>query len=253
MGRNAKKMSLMIVLSFFLVIHKAAAQENEIKIVGGKYIDSPSTQYLIKLYSEVFERAGYRFVYKHMPNNRASIESDKGDFFAGELSRVSNYSSKHPKLTRLDIPHYNVRFVAISAKHPKLRLDGWESLRGKDYKVAYRRGTKIIEDNLPKVIPRENIIITGETEQGLKLALSERVDIFIEGSVNVSKFFNTDDYKNSKLYFPGVMQQLDIHMFIHENFSDLIPKLNIALKEVKKEGLFEEYRKKANFEALDIK
>lgn len=235
------------------MVEQASAQDKEIKIVGGKSLDSPSTQYLIKLYSEAFKRIGYQFTYKQMPNNRASLESDQGKMYAGELSRVANYNTKHPKLIRLDIPHYSVKFIAISAKYPKLKLDGWDSLKGKNLKVAYRKGTKIFEDHLPNLLPKENIIDTYNTEQGLKIALLGRVDVFLEGSVNIAKFFTEKHYKNSPLYFPGVMQQIDIYMFIHENYREVIPKLNAEIKKMKAEGLFIKYRNDFNFEALEMR
>lgn len=238
---------------FSLMVGQAFAQDKEIRIVGGKSLDSPSTQYLIQLYTEAFDRIGYKFIYERMPNNRASVESDKGEMYAGELSRVSNYDTVHPKLIKLDIPHYSVRFIAISAKYPRLELDGWESLRGKDLKVAYRRGTKIFEDHLPELLPRESIIAIADVEQGLKLALWERVDVFLEGSVNVAKFFEEAQYNESGIYFPGVMEKIDIHMFIHENYGDLIPLLNTALSEMHEEGLFEKFRSDNNFEELEMR
>lgn len=245
--------ALAATLFISLMVGQAFGQEKEIRIVGGKHPDSPSTKYLIKLYSDAFKRIGYKFVYHQMPNNRSSVESDKGDIYSGELSRVVNYNSKHPKLIRLSIPHYSVNFLAVSAKLPKLELNGWESLKGKDLKIAYRRGTKIIEDHLPNLAEKENIIATSDTEQGLKLAILERVDVFIEGSVNIAKFFTDEYYRDSNLYFAGVVQKLDIYMFIHENHAELVPKLNSAMEEMQDEGLFEKYRIETRFEKIQMR
>ncbi len=236
-----------------LIFNQAFGYEKEIRIVGGKNPANPSTIYLNKLYVEAFKRIGCKFIYEEMPNKRASVESDKGEDVAGELSRVSHYNTAHPDLIRLDIPHYSVKFIAISAKYPKLKLNGWESLSGKSLKISYRSGTKIIEDNLPKYIAKESLHPIRRTEQGLRLVLIDRVDVFIEGSVNVVKHFEENEFKESKIYFPGVMDEIKIYMFIHKNYSNLIPNLNAAMKDMYKEGLFDKYRNESNFTALKMR
>lgn len=248
-----KVLGLAVILLMPLTIGPVIAQEYVIRFVGGKSLESPSTQFLLKLYSEAFKRIGYQFSYEEMPNNRASILSDEGKKYAGELSRVSNYDSKHPQMKKLEMPHYSVEFLAISAKYPRFKLAGWDSLTGKNLKIVYRRGTKIIEDNLPQRVSDKNIIAISETEQGLKLVETGRVDLFLEGSVNVARFFETTHYKASDLYFAGVMQKLDIHMFIHENYRAVIPKLNAVLKDMKEEGLFEVFRTETSFEELQMR
>lgn len=253
--RMIKKGAVVTFALFFsaLILNPAVGYEKEIRIVGGKDPESPSSIYLNKLYSEAFKRIGYKFIYEEMPNKRASIESDKGEDVAGELSRVSNYNTVHPDMIRLDIPHYSVKFIAISAKYPKLELNGWKSLKGKDLKIACRRGTKIAEEQLPRYVANEDLSPITSTEQGLRLVLMERVDIFIEGSVNVAKYFEKNEIKKSKIYFPGVMEEIEIFMFIHKNYRDLVPGLNVVMKDMYEEGLFDKYRDEASFTALEMR
>jgi len=236
-----------------LIFNQGFGYEKEIKFVGGKDLENPSTIYLNKLYSEAFKRIGCKFIYEEMPNKRASTESDKGEDVAGELSRVSTYNTAHPDLIRLDIPHYSVKFIAISAKYPKLKLNGWKSLGDKNLKIAYRRGTKIAEDQLPRYVVKESLYPISSTEQGLRLVLKNRVDVFVEGSVNVVKYFEEKEIKESKIYFPGVMEDINIFMFVHKNYSDLVPGLNAAMKDMYQEGLFDKYRNESNFTALKMR
>ncbi|CAH0536532.1 transporter substrate-binding domain-containing protein [Vibrio marisflavi] len=247
-------MKSLFALIFLIASFQSAADSDlaEIQFVGGKYEDNPSTVYLIKLYTEAFRRIGYDFSYKQAPNKRSSIISDRGVKAAGELSRVRNYNDKHTNLIRLSIPHYSVRFVALAIKRPKLGLNGWNSLSDTDLVVTYRIGTKIIEEFLPKHVPSESIHGVVKVEQGLELLSKNRVDIYIEGDVNVYKFLKKDKYSQANIYIAGVMEELPIYMFIHKNYQDVIPKLNSAMKDMQEEGLFEKYRKEANFTPLSI-
>jgi len=76
-------------------------------------------------------------------------------------------------LIKLDIPHYSVKFIAISAKYPKIKLDGWASLEGKGLKVSYRRGTAKTEAQLPKYIPKEDIHIVDNIKPTLAMVIRD--------------------------------------------------------------------------------
>ena len=248
-------MRALIAVILFVTSFQTLSDSNlkQITVVGGKYQDSPSTIYLIKLYTEAFRRVGYEFIYKQVPNKRSSVISDKGIKAAGELSRVHHYNNKHVDMIRLDVPHYTVRFLALSTKNPKLVLNGWSSLDDKELAVAYRIGTKIVEEFLPKHVPDSETYGVVKVEQGLDLIAKKRADIYIEGDVNVYKFLNEEKYEQANIYSAGVMEELNIHMFIHKNYKELVPPLNTAMLEMQKEGLFEKYRAEANFAPVSLK
>ena len=81
-------------------------------------------------------------------------------------------------MIRVEEPIGWASFVAY-AKNPTIRLDGWESLKGAEYRVAYVRGAHICEAHLPEVVNPENLYTVTRWFQGLKMLQAGRIDIFI--------------------------------------------------------------------------
>lgn len=59
------------------------------------------------------------------------------------------------------------------------------------------------------------------------------------------KALATDMFKNSEIRETGVVFAVSIYTFFHKKHAGLLPKIEQVLQEMKAEGLFEQYEKKA--------
>lgn len=243
--KNAISVFAMSLLLCFVILidFKAYAAENQMEIVTYKSRESPDGKFLDLIYTEAFKRLKMIFIYKEYPAKRSFYMSDSGEA-DGELSRVYSYNKEHPNFIRVEEPHWTSGFIAVAAD-PSIHLNGWESLRGTDYKVNYKLGIKGCEVNLPKVVRPEKLEMVTEVFHAYKKILVGRADIFVGAELNAASLLESDEFKNSELRIVGVMEKFTAHMFLHKKHTELVSELSDVLKEMKEEGLLKKYRKTA--------
>ncbi len=122
-------------------------------------------------------------------------------------------------------------------------MNGWNSLKGTEYRVEYQRGTVTCEDNLPKVIRKENLSIITEQIQSLKKLISGRIDLFVDEESGVLTLLQSPEFKGSKIRSVGIMESIVIYPYLHKKHASLAPKMAEIIKTMKTEGLIEQYRK----------
>ena len=195
------------------------------------------------IYTEVFQRLGYELEYKAYSSARASAMSDAGAV-DGEINRVSGYQTAHPNLLRVEESHFPTKLVAFAVK-PEINLKGWNSLKNTEYRVEYRRGTKIVKEGLtPNVAPRY-LSTVATSEQGLKKLIMGRTDLYIDvEDLITEKLGNFDPIKfdSSSVYKAGIMAEDTLHVFLYKTKAALVPKISEVLKMMKDEGLIEQYK-----------
>ena len=198
-------------------------------------------KWLYLSYTEAFKRLGLKLVYEHYPSKRCMYLSDAGKV-DGELGRIYNYNEAHPNLMRVEESSFSVKIAAFAAD-ASIKLNGWESLRGTDYKVRYVLGIKISEDNLPKVVSSKNLYFTFDAYSGINALISGHTDLYVDEEMStVSVLKRTKEFKNAEVQIAGVMEEVFLHAFLHKKNADLVPKLSTVLYEMKLEGLIEKYR-----------
>lgn len=97
-----------------------------------------------------------------------------GDWGVG----VDKYKNT-PHAVKVPEPLSYSRIIAISRQN--FPLDGWKSLKGKS--VVYRRGVKVISENIPSNVSAVYKVSAGK--QGLEMVQYERVDLYIDFSVPI--------------------------------------------------------------------
>lgn len=196
------------------------------------------------IYTEAFNRLGKTLVYRYFPAKRGSLMADN-DQLDGDSGRVYNYNEGHPNMIRVEEPIFSVKFSAFST-NPDIKLNGWNSLIGTDYKVEYTRGTYASAQNLIKVVDKKKLSRVSHWSQGIKKLAAGRSDIFIEAERTVLEALKTSEFINSNIHIAGVMETQTVHAFLHIKHKFLASKLSAVLKEMKKEGLIEKYFKDLN-------
>jgi polar amino acid transport system substrate-binding protein len=204
----------------------------------------PENSYLYKwfklTYTEAFRRLGMEYEVKNYPMKRGPRLVNQGKL-DGDPAREPDFSTKYPNLLRVDEPILTGRMIAYTTDK-KIKLNNkWESLRNTKFRVNYRRGVKICEENLPKVVRPDKLETVNTDIQGLKKLLAKRIDIYVGIESIVVTLLKTKEFSALSFYKAGVMDESKAYPFLHKKHEKLIPKLAAVLKAMKEEGLFEQY------------
>ena len=195
------------------------------------------------IYSEAFKRLGYNFKLVNLPGERAIVDANSG-VVDGEATRVASLESvKYPNLIRVEEPIMVVKEGAYSTD-TSIKINGWESLRGKGFKVGILKGIKSVERKLPLYVEKENIVTLTNFIQCLKMLQARRIDILIIGTViEESVPMKSDTYKDIKRV--GIVEEKFVYPWLHKRHKELVPRLADTLKAMKAEGTFKKLKKEA--------
>lgn len=236
--------SLVVLFS----VHNAICQESAPALKDNTFVMTTIKsendylgKWLRQAYTEVFRRMGLKVEFKQYPAKRASMEAEAGNV-DGELGRPYDYLSEHTNLIRVEESLFPLTFSAFTVQIPIPELNGWESLKGTNYRVGYIRGVRTTESNLPNVIGKENLSDVTEPAQGLKQLISGRIDLFVDEESGILTLLNSPEFKDSKIRSAGIMGSVHLYPYLHKKHADLAPKMAEVIKAVKAEGLVEQYR-----------
>lgn len=232
-----------IMLLFYTGDLMADASEKKMVLVYIVPKESMLGGWVNSIYTEAFKRIGIEFVYEQYPGRRCSVMADEGSV-DGEVARIASYANSHPNLIRVRESGFDVNFIAFSAD-PDINIDGWKSLRDKDYKIVGKRGVKKLQEKLPGVVKKENTYFVSKWSYGFKMLADRRADVFIDVDVGAGRLLDSDEFKSSGIRIAGLMEKEATYAYLHRKHKSVVPQLEKALREMKKEGLIKHFRKLA--------
>ena len=192
------------------------------------------------IFTEAFKRIGLELVFESYPAKRCSYLADEG-MVDGELGRIYSYNEGHPNLVRVEESITSIRWAAYSVDH-EIRVDSWDSFKGTDYKVDYRRGLAKAELRLSEFVKKENLTALDMVTQGLKKLATGRTDIYVDVEETTTQYLVSEEFDHTEIRKIGLIEEETLHAFLHKKNKSYAPKLSGALKEMKEEGLFEKYK-----------
>ena len=136
------------------------------------------------------------------------------------------------------MPHLilTVKDGAYSTDH-SIKIDGWQSLADKPYRVGLLKGIKSVEQKLPLYVDRTNIVTLTDLEQCLKMLLAKRIDLFIVGTlIEESAVMQSGAYREIKCV--GIVETKLTYPWLHKRHQNLVQPLADTLKTMKAEGWF---------------
>ncbi len=242
-----------VVVSGILPVTIGECQDNVTALTANRFViamNRPESDYAHKwcrlIYSEVFRRLEMKAELKYYPISRASLEAEKGEV-DGEAVRIFEYQSAHPNLVRVEASVYSANILAYTINPSIPELNGWDSLKGKHYSIEYPRGSKICEDNLKRVVKKENLTNISEASLGLKKLIAGRTDLYIDGDIVTLALLTTQEFKTpifdgSKVRIAGKMVSVPLYFYVHKKHKKLTLNIADIIEKMKFEGLIEEYR-----------
>ena len=206
-------------------------------------MQTPDGAWLRLIYADAFKRLGYHLVVAEYPLARGAALATKGDV-DGLLQRAAFYHGIDPTLVQVAEHHFTVRFIAYGTR-PMAGLNGWTSLRARDIKVECRRGILVCELQAPKYLGERRVAIANSTELGLRMLVHGRIDLLIDSQYSVDGQLAREEFRCAGVRALGVMDEQTMHVYLHAKQAALAPRLAVVLRQMKQEGLVEQYRIKA--------
>lgn len=231
-------------LALLLLSNPLQAQTPRQKIVMSvfqKPEDSPTVSFLELIYREAFSRMNMDFSFKYVPAQRASIEADSGKT-DGEPARREAHNIMYPHLIRVDESVMVITFAAYST-NSKIKLSGWQSLTGTNYRIDFYRGIPLVPERL-RGLPEQNLLELTSHEQALQRLTSGRSDLYIYTEKDMSFLLKNRKDKKIPIYQVGILDRYTAYPFLHKKHKDLIPKLEAVLRAMKKDGTFKRFEDK---------
>ncbi|ASP47105.1 hypothetical protein B5D82_04560 [Cognaticolwellia beringensis] len=208
------------------------------KLVFATHVRPPLSLYLKEVIQESLKPYAIEVKVIEMPGSRV-ISQVNGGYADGDLSRVINFKD----ISDADTSNYRLvnepivltEIVMITlAKKEIIRPITWETIN--QDKVSFLRGSKTIR----KYLNIENRVAVSSNTQVLEMVANKRVNSAIMFASVAKNMLNQSPELNSKLMIqsPPV---LSFHLFTYLNkkHADLIPKLELSLKQLKDDGFLE--------------
>ena len=234
-----RRISLVVVMLLSMSSSARAAEKISLGVhfsnqqdVLGKWIDL--------IYTEAFRRIGMEMEYKELPYKRGDAMVDAGEI-DGVLARPKNYGDLHPSLIRVE-EAAPIDSLGAFATEAGLQLQGWESLKGMAGVIEYPRGFVLAEINLPKLVTPEQISPSDNLVQSLKKLAAGRIHLLLAPASILGQLLRSEEFANSGIRNVGAMQDVELFAYLQSKHAEMAVKLAEALRAMKTEGLFEQYR-----------
>ncbi|MCK6262018.1 transporter substrate-binding domain-containing protein [Vibrio sp. ZSDE26] len=230
--------SLLFVFVGFQSTSTVSATNTFIMAFSQDPATSPQYSFYLKVYSEVFTELGYAFEYELYPSLRASHKADLGEV-DGEPQRIFDYANRNPNQIRVEEPIFENRTLAFSTD-PTIKIETIDSLNGTDFRVDYLRGSVWSKQYLePRILPKNLKAVDG-SHQGFMKLINNRSDIFIVLEVVGRRALEHHTLTDSGVIILGEVGSNLSYPYLHKSHADLVPKLEQALRNIKKSGRYNE-------------
>jgi polar amino acid transport system substrate-binding protein len=226
-----KLKQLLAIITVFINVSSLSAQDLQQEIVLADSDDSFLNSVVQEVGTRAFGKYDIKFSLRTYPSERALLTANSGKV-DGDAYRVFDLYNKtggqYPNLVRVNFPYISIYFTAF-VKDKDIKITGWEDLA--NYRVAVIRGNKTMEAQVNKFVPREKQSYINSYKQAFGMLLLDRVDIVVGKPIVGASYV-----KNNNLYMTGKFQTQDIYMYLHKKHEQLIPKIEMVLREMNESG-----------------
>lgn len=226
------------LLAWLLALLLGSASANELPQITLSTVDTPdqSTLLMSRVMTAVYRHIGYSLQLVPLPSRRGLARANDG-FYDGELYRVKAISSDFPNLMVVPTPLGVMAFQAFAMR--PLPLAGWASLA--EYRLGAEMGVKYVEYNTAGM----QVSYAPKPEQLFRMLKAGRIDVVVIEAASASMAL--DELRASGetltgMQVLGVVDEVELHTFLHRKHAALLPKVDHALRELNAQGLLERAR-----------
>jgi len=236
---------LAILLSLLMAELAFAASPPRTIVLGvtAPALKSSQVQLAKRIFSHIFEELGYELKVEVLPSIRLAKQTETGAI-DGELVRMSGYGGTRPHLTRVDEPIFEFA-VAVYSNDAHLNVVSWKDLKGLN--VGYRRGVKVVENELIKIFNKNDLVQFTDIPYALKKLSLKRLDTYIGVESLTDEYLTRQPEKVvSNIFKVSKLKKESAHLFLGTSLYYLAPKISTALKRIKISGRYDEIKNNKN-------
>ena len=220
----------LVILSCLIMTEFVFAAEPRKMIVLGvtaPALKSSQVQFAKRIYKDILEDLSYKLKIEVLPSICLAMQTKSGDI-DGELIRMSDYGETHEYLTKVIEPIFEF-VVAIYSNDKHLNVVNWEGLKGMN--VGYRRGVKVVENELIKALQENDLVQFTDVSRALRILSIKRLDAYVGvESLTDEYLIRQSEEIESNIFKVSKPKEDSAHLFLGEKFSFLVPEISIALK-----------------------
>lgn len=186
----------------------------------------------------IYHSIGINIQITSMPASRSEAAASRG-LADGEIMRIWTYGEENPELIRVPTPYYSLETMPFVLKNSGIVIHTKADL--KPYRIAKVRGvkhTKNITQGLPFVFESTS------TENIFKLLRAGKVDVAITNTLDGLIVLNNMAV-NDITPMAKPLKTLPLFHYIHHSKAAIVPKVDNAIKQLKKSGELEKMIKQA--------
>lgn len=186
---------------------------------------------LDRVLKEAFARRGVKVTLQMLPAERCLIDSNAG-ISDGEVGRVVGMERLYPNLVMVDEPIIESRAFVAFTNGIRFETKTWDSLA--PFTVGMVKGWKIFENN---VVQARSVIKVESTRALFRLLKNDRVDVALNARLDGLYMAKQFSMANVRVMEPP-FAVLELYLYLHNKNADLVPGLEAALAEMKRDGAF---------------
>lgn len=229
---NIKSLLGLFVLTIFLIGCSSPMSSEKLVLVTGADPEHPYLKKQVQFLTEVLRALDYDLeVQRHQ--SAYCFELSNSGQVDGEMWRILGVDEEFTNLIRVPIgvwSHPELAFVKGD-----IELDGWKSLA--PYRVAFRKGTKVVENNIKGIV--KNQVALDTIEDAFQMLAKGEVEVVISDNIDGTLLLASDEYKDSgiKLIEKPIDDAL-LYSYLNKKHSALVPLVANAISEAKKNGTY---------------
>ncbi|MGO1119411.1 hypothetical protein ACTL6U_11925 [Rhodovibrionaceae bacterium A322] len=162
----------------------------------------------------------------------------------GDATRVSSFNkdNKHPYYVRVDESTAEI-YYGVFMVNPTVEIRSWADLKEGGYRVGYLGGVKHLENNLIGLIEPGRLFVQPNSNlYGLLQLAHGRIDAYVySNSATAKKDLASDRLKDSGIALAGIVDTKGLYPYFQIKHQALAGELAKAIRDIKAEGLLDEY------------
>lgn len=227
----------LLFIAMFVSVEIALSKELVLNSATTYPFSTPEkTGFIDLIVSKAFRRIGIKLNIIHLPAERALRYSNSGKI-DGELLRIKGIDKIYPNLIRIPEKIIDWEFIAFSNQKISLTND-WQSLS--KYSITFLNGWKIYEINVPKSAA---ITKVNSPKQLFSLLLKNRAELALYDLWSGLYYIKQHKLKYVHPLLPPLAEK-EMFIYLHRKHIKLIPLLENALIQIKKDGTYQKLKDK---------
>ena len=238
------KLQSLILIFLIFILNPTYLQAKE-KFSISTFVDVDAISIAAeRVLREAYKSLSIDIEIKHYPGMRSLWNANEG-ITDGELFRIEGIDQKYDNLRRISVPITWADQVVFT-KNIQFLVKGWQSL--KPYRIGHVKGVILVENNTKGM----DVDYFRTTETEFRALAQGRIDIIVEDRFAGLLTLRQLNIKGVRILEPPITR-VTLYHYINKKHQHLVPKLEKALRQMKKHHEIEKINNDVREELLKLK